>query len=96
MNANLLDRRCVCLELRAKGLSLSYIVSHEDERWNISKRPVYRDWHNRGTGLKGLLDIKDKEFLFLDILADHKMLMREAARAPRNITMLISMSGAEY
>ena len=78
MKSELLERRSKMLELRAKGWELSDIVSHLAREHECSKQIIYRDWVRRKHWMPKLLELDDRDRLYLDILADHKEISRLA------------------
>ncbi len=78
MKTNLLERRQECLKLRSKGFSLAYIVKELAEKYEVTPRAIYYDWKQRKAWLQGLLEIKDPQTFFLDILATHKEIYKQA------------------
>ena len=78
MKQELLEKRSKMLELRAKGWNLKDIVSHLAREHECSKQNLYRDWTRRKQWMSKLLEIDDRDRLYLDILADHKEISRLA------------------
>ncbi len=79
MRANLLERRLEMVKLRSSGFPLSYTVNNLARKYEVSTRAVYKDYQNRKTWLKGILEMKDPETFFLGLLARHEEIYKKAA-----------------
>jgi len=78
MRTNLLERRSEMIKLRSSGLPLSTTVNDLAEKYEVTSRAVYKDWQNRKAWLKTILELKDPETFFLDLLARHEEIYKKA------------------
>lgn len=78
MRANLLERRLEMTKLRNSGLPLSTTVKNLATKYEVTARAIYRDWSNRKIWLKTILELKDPETVFLDLLSRHSQIYKMA------------------
>ena len=78
MKANLIERRQKMVKLRASGLSLTKVIKDLAAECEVTTRALYYDWKHRKTWLKTILELKDPETFFLDLLSKHKEISRLA------------------
>jgi hypothetical protein len=80
MNGNLLERRTKMLKLRAQAFPLSQVVKLLSGEYEVTTTAIYKDWRNRKTWQKQLLELGDLEQLCVDLYATHKEIYRMAVR----------------
>jgi len=78
MKADLIERRQKLLSLRGMGISLADAVKELATQFSVSTRAVYLDWSNRKDWLESIIDLKDKDNFFMEILAGHKEIHKRA------------------
>lgn len=76
MRENIVERRQKLLNMRCRGVSLSESVKTIAVEYGVSTRAVYRDWATRKSWLPSLLDLGDTETFFLDLICQHKEIVR--------------------
>jgi transposase-like protein len=80
VRTNLFKRRSKMLKLNAMGFSLAEIVNHLALEHDITANTLYKDWRRRGEWQGQLLDIKDTEVFFLDLVPSHREIYRLTVR----------------
>ena len=78
MSLKVVERRQKLLSLHSRGLTLQEVVKQLSSEYGVTARAVYYDWSRRRDWMEGLLDLKDKDALLLDVVANHKELYRLA------------------
>lgn len=79
MSLKVVERRQKLLSLHSRGLSLFEAVKQLSREYGVTARAVYYDWHTRKDWMEELLDLKDKDALLLDVVANHKEIYRLAS-----------------
>jgi len=79
MSLKVVERRQKLLSLRSRGLSLPEAVKELSTQYGVTTRNIYYDWSRRKTWMEGILDLKDKDVLLLDVIANHKEIYRLAS-----------------
>ena len=72
MKGELIERRQKMVRQRAKGLPLNIVVNQLSQEYTRTKQALYKDWRNRKTWIKGILDLDDPETVFFDFYARHE------------------------
>ena len=78
MNENILKRRSEMVTLRSKGLSLLEVVKDLHVKYDLSKSWLYQDWKDRQRWLPMVLDLKDLNVVYWDLVACHQEIKRLA------------------
>jgi len=80
LRTNLYKRRSKMLKLKAMGFSLVEVVNQLTLEHDVTASALYKDWRRRKEWQEQLLDIKDPEVFFLDLVANHREIYRFAVR----------------
>lgn len=78
MRTKLFERRTEMVQLRAKGLPLSYVVNNLMDKYEVSRQALYADWKRRKHWIEILLSIQDPETVFMDLLSRHEEIRKQA------------------
>jgi hypothetical protein len=68
------------LKLNAMGFSLVEIVNQLTLEHSVTASALYKDWRKRKDWQEELVDIKDPEAFFLDLVANHREIYRLTVR----------------
>ena len=72
MYEELVERRRKMVRKRAKGLPLNIVVNQLSKEYSRTKQALYKDWRNRKTWIKDILELGDSETVFFDFYARHE------------------------
>ncbi len=72
LNEKLLERRHEMLKAHIYGVPLADIVKDLAKKYDVSTSFLYRDWRNRKSWIKEVLDIADSGTFFFEVVANHK------------------------
>ena len=72
MNENIVKRRQEMVKRRSMGTSLQVVVKELHEEYGVSKTRLYEDYRCRHKWIPYIMDIKDANLAYWDIMASHQ------------------------
>jgi len=74
LNETIVKRRLEMIKKRGMGLSLQAVVSDLHTEYKVSKSWLYQDYRNRQHWIPLIMDIKDANLAYWDIMASHRQI----------------------